>query len=163
DIPGADQPVFRRAIDLLGEDLGDVGARHAADLRRRRRAAALHGARHLVRRSERVTAMARTKAEERALKLYGTLEPVPQRRPLKAGPVSATLENGQLRWIKLGEVEVIRAVAFLVRDRNWSTCNPEIANLRIAEEGGGFAVTFDALCRTPDGELPWRADFRGRP
>ncbi|MBX6320352.1 MAG: hypothetical protein IRY94_00835 [Rhodospirillaceae bacterium] len=107
--------------------------------------------------------MGKDRAWERAIKLYGTDEPVPERRVLQAGPLSVTFENGQLRWIKLGGTEVIRAIAFLVRDRNWSTCNPEISNLRIEEGAGGFAITFDALCRTPDGDIPWRADFRGRP
>ncbi|MGH6896196.1 MAG: hypothetical protein ACREJ5_06580 [Geminicoccaceae bacterium] len=100
---------------------------------------------------------------DRAIKLFGTDEPGPEQRLLTAGPVTVTLENGQLRWVKLGGVEVIRAIAFLIRDRNWSTCPPEISNLRIDESGGGFTVGFDALTRTVDGDLPWRAEFRGTP
>ena len=100
---------------------------------------------------------------DRALKLFGTDEPLPEQRRLTAGPVTATLENGQLRWIKLGEVEVIRAIAFLIRDCNWSTCPPEISNLEIEERGGGFRVSFDALTCTADGDLPWHALFRGTP
>jgi D-apionolactonase len=100
---------------------------------------------------------------ERAIKLFGTEEPVPERRVLNAGPLSATLEAGQLRWIKLGDAEVIRGIAFLIRDRNWSTVSPQISNLKIDESGGGFRVTFDALCRTPDGDIPWTADYRGTP
>jgi D-apionolactonase len=100
---------------------------------------------------------------DRAIKLFGTDEPVPEQRRLVAGPVTATLEDGQLRWIKLGDTEVIRAIAFLIRDRIWSTCPPEISNLRIDENGGGFVVTFDALTRTSDGDLPWHAEFRGTP
>ena len=100
---------------------------------------------------------------DRALKLFGTDEPTPEQRRLTAGPVSATLEDGQLRWIKLGDAEVIRGIWFLIRDRNWSTCPPEVSNLRIEEKGGGFAVSFDALTRTVDGDLPWRAELRGTP
>jgi D-apionolactonase len=100
---------------------------------------------------------------DRAIKLFGTDEPVPEQRRLVAGPVTATLEDGQLRWIKIGDTEVIRAIAFLIRDRIWSTCPPEISNLRIDERGGGFVVTFDALTRTADGDLPWHAEFRGTP
>ena len=66
-----------------------------------------------------------------------------------------------MRWIKIGDAEVIRAIAFLIRDRNWSTCPPEISNLRIDESNGGFVVSFDALTCTVDGDLPWHAEFRG--
>jgi hypothetical protein len=71
---------------------------------------------------------------DRAIKLFGTEEPLPEQRRLTAGPLTATLENGQLRWIKVGDAEVIRAIAFLIRDRNWSTCPPVISNLRIEEK-----------------------------
>ncbi|HZA65829.1 MAG TPA: hypothetical protein VE592_02715 [Geminicoccaceae bacterium] len=100
---------------------------------------------------------------DRTIKLFGTDEPVPEQRRLIAGPITATLEEGQLRWIKVGNAEVSRAIAFLIRDRNWSTCPPEISNLRIEEKHGGFTVSFDALTCTIDGDLPWRAAFRGTP
>ena len=100
---------------------------------------------------------------DRAIKLYGTDEPLPERRRLTAGPVTATLEDGQLRWIQLGDIEVIRAIAFLIRDRNWSTCPPEITNFRIEERGRRLPVSFDALTRTIDGDLPWHAGFAARP
>lgn len=98
---------------------------------------------------------------ERAIALYGTTEPVPERIELKAGPVSVTLENGALRWIRLGDVEVLRGIAFLVRDRNWSTPSPTIADLKIAQDDAGFRVSFQALCRTDDGALPWSAEIVG--
>src|SRR3990170_3991240 len=100
---------------------------------------------------------------DRAIKLFGTDEPAPERRVLTAGPVSATLENGQLRWIKVGETEVIRAIAFLIRDRNWSTAIPAISDLAIDESGGGFKVTFTARCPTLDGAFVWRGEFTGTP
>ena len=92
---------------------------------------------------------------------YGTDEPLPERRLLRAGPVSATLENGALRWIRYGDVEVLRGIAFLVRDRAWGTTTPEIAALKVEEGAAGFRVTFDALCRTDDGDLPWSAEITG--
>ena len=100
---------------------------------------------------------------DRAIKLFGTEEPVPEQRRLTAGPITATFEDGQLRWIKLGDAEVIRAIAFLIRDRNWSTCPPAIENLQIEEQDGGFRVSFDALTRTIDGDLTWHGEFRGTP
>jgi hypothetical protein len=100
---------------------------------------------------------------DRGIKLFGTDEPVPQRRLLTAGPVTATFENGQLRWIKIGEAEAIRSISFTVRDRNWSTPVPEITHLKIDENGGGFKVKVDALCHTIDGDLAWHAEYSGAP
>ena len=100
---------------------------------------------------------------DHAIKLFGTDEPAPARRVLTAGPITATLENGQLRWIRIGEAEAIRAVAFLIRDRNWSTANPEIGDLVVDESGGGFRVTFTARCPTIDGTFTWRGAVTGTP
>lgn len=99
---------------------------------------------------------------ERSIALFGTTQPPPERTTLTAGPLSATLENGALRWIHLGEREVLRAIAFLVRDRNWDTPEPHLTNLAVTQEENGFRVSFDALCRTRDGELPWSGEIEGR-
>ena len=71
---------------------------------------------------------------DRAVALFGTTQAVPERIELQAGPVSATLENGALRWIRLGSVEVLRGIAFLVRDRNWDTPAPQISDLERRSE-----------------------------
>ncbi|MEZ5832405.1 MAG: hypothetical protein R3D05_14620 [Dongiaceae bacterium] len=97
----------------------------------------------------------------RGIVLFGTDEAVPDRRLLTAGPVTATLENGQLRWIRIGEAEAIRSIAFVVRDRNWSTPVPEISNLKVEQSDGGFKVSLDALCHTPDGDFKWRGKYVG--
>jgi hypothetical protein len=100
---------------------------------------------------------------DRAVALYGTTQPVPERVELRAGPVSAILEDGALRWIRLGGVEVLRGIAFLVRDRNWGTANPKISGLKIDQKTDSFTVGFSALCRTDDGELPFAAEIVGKP
>lgn len=97
------------------------------------------------------------------IKLYGTEEASPEQRVLTAGPLTATLENGALRWIRIGEAEAIRAIAFLIRDRNWSTANPDISDLVVDEGGGGFRVSFTARCPTIDGDFVWRGEFTGTP
>ncbi|MEZ5832398.1 MAG: hypothetical protein R3D05_14585 [Dongiaceae bacterium] len=98
---------------------------------------------------------------DRVIALYGTTETLPDRIELKAGAISATLENGALRWIRLGDIEVLRGIAFLVRDRNWSTPGPAISDLKIAQDDSRFRVSFKALCRTDDGALPWSAEITG--
>lgn len=98
---------------------------------------------------------------DRTVALFGTPQPVPQQIELKAGPVSVVFENGALRWIRLGGIEVLRAIAFLVRDRNWDTADTYLSDLVVDQKQDGFRVTFNALCRTSDGELPWSAQIVG--
>ena len=47
-------------------------------------------------------------------------------RTLTAGPMSVEFDNGQLRYLKVDGIEVLRAVAFLVRDENWGTYVPAL-------------------------------------
>ena len=61
-----------------------------------------------------------------------------------AGALSAMFDNGALRYIKLGEIEVLRAIAFLVRDENWGTFTPAISNLKIKQ---GKTVSASATTR----------------
>ncbi|MEQ1955729.1 hypothetical protein [Mesorhizobium sp. CN2-181] len=98
---------------------------------------------------------------DRNVLLYGTTEPLPETFELKAGPVTATFDAGQLRWIRLGGVEVIRAISFLIRDRNWSTAIPQIDNLKLDQGENGFSLEFDARCPTIDGDFVWHGSYRG--
>lgn len=96
---------------------------------------------------------------ELAIKRFGTGEAAPAQRLLTAGPITATLEDGQLRWIRIGEAEAIRAIAFLVRDSNWSTPTPEISELTVDENRRGFKVAFKALWRTAGGDFTARLTY----
>ncbi len=99
----------------------------------------------------------------RSVKLFGTDEPVGEATVLSAGALSATLEGGNLRYITVAGKEALRAVAFLVRDRNWGTYNAEITNLLVAQDPDGFMVTYDALCKDADQALRYSARIEGRP
>jgi hypothetical protein len=67
------------------------------------------------------------------------------------------LDNGALRYIRLGDVEVLRAIAFLVRDENWGTCTPRIANQKIRQTSKGFWVSYDASCSAAGSTLTYSA------
>ena len=90
---------------------------------------------------------------DRATALLGTDERVPEAQQLRAGPVTATLENGQLRWVKVAGVEALRSVSFLIRDSTWLTAAPEILDLRVDQRKDSFSVEFAARCVTKDGEI----------
>jgi hypothetical protein len=102
-----------------------------------------------------------TAKPKRAVKLFGTEVPGSKGRELKAGPITAMLDNGALRYIKLGDVEVLRAIAFLVRDENWGTYAPAIANLKIRQTPKRFSVTYDARCGEAGGALNYHAEISG--
>jgi hypothetical protein len=96
---------------------------------------------------------------KRAIKLFGTEVPEPKVRTLQAGALSAVFDNGALRYIKLGETEVLRTIAFLVRDENWGTFTPEISNLKIKQGKSDFRVTYDARCKDAKRSLTYRAEI----
>ena len=72
-------------------------------------------------------------APSRAIQWFGTEEPVAPVRLLKAGPLTAELEGGNLRYVRFDGVEMLRAISFIVRDRNWGTYSPRISGLNISE------------------------------
>jgi hypothetical protein len=100
---------------------------------------------------------------KKALTLYGTNEPAPEEIALAAGPLTALLVGGALRNIRLQDVEVIRGIYFLIRDRNWSTVVPEIRDLEVDRSAGSFTIAFTAHGRTPsDGQdLDWHGRIEG--
>lgn len=97
----------------------------------------------------------------RAVKLFGTETLDPDSRRLKAGALTAELDNGMLRYIRIGDVEVLRAIAFLVRDENWGTFAPRIENLKIEESGDRFLVTYDATCADAKRSLSYHSVITG--
>ncbi|MEZ5833984.1 MAG: hypothetical protein R3D05_22665 [Dongiaceae bacterium] len=99
------------------------------------------------------------KQPKRAIKLFGTEVPEPKVRTLQAGALSAVFDNGALRYIKLGEIEVLRAIAFLVRDENWGTFTPEIGNLKIRQGKSDFRITYDARCKDAKRSLTYQAEI----
>ncbi|HSG88620.1 MAG TPA: hypothetical protein VLA56_05370, partial [Pseudomonadales bacterium] len=82
----------------------------------------------------------------RAVKLFGTDVPDTRGRTLRAGALSAVLDNGALRYIRINGVEVLRGIAFLVRDENWGTFAPAISGLRVRQGEDGFEVVYLARC-----------------
>jgi hypothetical protein len=103
-----------------------------------------------------------TTIPSRAIMLFGTEQAVAPPKVLRAGPLTAELENGNLRYIRHRGVEVLRAVAFLARDRNWATYGPIIEHLKVGQGPDDFTVSYDASCKDADQELRYRATITGR-
>src|SRR5579863_3500136 len=104
-----------------------------------------------------------TDAPSRAIRLFGTDEPVALSRILVAGRLTAELEAGNLRYVRFGGIEMIRAISFIVRDKNWGTYNPRISNLEVVEDDEGFRVSYDAVASDAAQEFRYSALVVGRP
>jgi D-apionolactonase len=100
-------------------------------------------------------------APSRAVKLCGTEATDPPSRRLCSGRLSVDLENGQLRYVRFGGVEVLRGIAFLVRDEDWGTYAPHIESLNVRETAGGFAVSYRAVCSDARQRLAFEARIAG--
>ena len=96
-----------------------------------------------------------------AVRRFGTDEPAPPRRLLRTGALEVALEAGNLRHIRFGGVEVIRAVAFIVRDRSWGTYDPVLTDLTVSETPGRFALTYSARVNDGAQRLDYAAEIEG--
>ncbi|MFZ7092945.1 hypothetical protein [Primorskyibacter sp. 2E233] len=64
-----------------------------------------------------------------ALRLFGTEVPDTPFERITLGPLSFSLQDGALRHIRMGDQELIRGIAFLVRDRDWGTLSPRLTEV----------------------------------
>jgi len=94
--------------------------------------------------------MSGTDADDR-ITCFGSAEPDPEALILAAGALTVELVDGNLRDIRFGGAEVLRAVAYIVRDKDWGTYAPVLSNLKTRQEADSFRVSYDALCSGPSG------------
>ena len=92
---------------------------------------------------------------------YGTETALPEQVQLQAGPLSVLFEDGDLRYIRHGDREVVRRVYVAVRDRNWGTVPPRLSNLKIERNADSFQIAYDCQHQQGDIEFFWRATIRG--
>ena len=88
---------------------------------------------------------------DNGFQLYGTSETEPESRILTAGPLAVTLQDGNLRTLSFRGNEVLRAVSFLVRDKDWGTCAADITGLAVDARTDSFSVRYEARFTAPDG------------
>jgi len=77
--------------------------------------------------------------------LYGTRETDTPPVRLTAGRLAVDFKDGNLRTIKYDGAEVLRAVSYLVRDRDWGTYAPSISDLQIDQRLDAFGFDVAVL------------------
>ena len=95
------------------------------------------------------------------IKTTGTLEADTAGKTLVAGALSVEFDNGNLRYIRLKGVEVLRALSFLVRDENWGTYTPVLRHLSIKQQPSSFVISYQASCTRQDQSIDYEAHIEG--
>ncbi len=89
----------------------------------------------------------------------------PRRMELRAGPLAMVFEpeKGFLRYVRLGEREVLRGIYAAVRDHNWGTIEPELSNLHQESSADSFRITFEMTCAAGEVDFVWKGSLTGQP
>src|ERR1700684_3660263 len=96
-------------------------------------------------------------------KRVGTKEKPPECITLKAAALTADFIAGNLRTIRYEGHEVLRAIAYVVRDSDWGTYNPEITAYHLDQSNDAFTVTYNGRCTSanPSQSLRYQARITG--
>ncbi len=92
---------------------------------------------------------------------YGKDEPLPEQKELRAGPLSLVYEEGDIRYIKLGDREILRRVYVAIRDHNWGTILPVLSNIQMDIASDSFRITYDVENKQDDIDFFWRGTITG--
>jgi hypothetical protein len=98
---------------------------------------------------------------EKSILYYGKTEPLPAAIPLRAGPLTMIYENGDLRYIKLGDHEIVRRLYVAIRDRNWNTAANVLSDVQIDAGADHFAITYNCTNQLADIDFRWRGKLVG--
>lgn len=89
-------------------------------------------------------------------------------RELVAGPLRCKFADGELRYIKLGDTELVRRVFFAVRTKTWDTLTPKLTHFDLSLTPGGFTISLEARCERDaagydsEGAFAWSGKIEGK-
>jgi D-apionolactonase len=95
--------------------------------------------------------------------LSHTRTPAAEPIPLRAGPMSMIFEpdNAFLRYLKVGNDEVLRGINAPVRNQFWGTVPPQVKIVNLDQQSDQFTLKFDVACRERDVDFHWRGTIQG--
>lgn len=99
----------------------------------------------------------------RAVKLTGTETAEAKRQVFSAGDISVMFDAGGLRYLAYRGAEVLRGIAYLIRDKNWGTYAPVISGLKAISSKGGFSIRYTATCRDDEQAISYDASIDATP
>jgi D-apionolactonase len=86
---------------------------------------------------------------------------VSERIDLRAGPLALEFVDGDLRYLRRGESELVRRVYPTVRDVNWNSPPARLSSVRVVRAADRFSIAYKAEHRTPQLHFRWEATIRG--
>src|SRR5262245_55432338 len=92
---------------------------------------------------------------------YGRDEPLPARREVRAGLLSAILERGDLHYVRLGADPIVLRLYAAIRDRNWNTIEPRFLDYRLEQGDDSFSLRFVAENVGNDVDFEWIGTITG--
>lgn len=95
------------------------------------------------------------------LRTFGTSQNVRPKRLLKSGQLCCELEDGAVRHVHWRGVEIIRGIAYLLRDADWGTVPSTIDGLAIEESDERFQVDFDLQWKVQGSTMSAKARIQG--
>ena len=98
---------------------------------------------------------------ERLRLLHGSVAPIAEMRSLRAGPVTMLLDGVDLRYLRLGDTELVRRVYVAVRDVDWDTVPGTVSGLEVEQRDDGFRVEFDARHARREIDFGWHGTITG--
>ncbi len=75
---------------------------------------------------------------------FGTNEDLPATTSFRAGPWTGVYEAGKLRYLCLGDCEVLRMIYPAIRDQYWRTAPAQILSEKIQIEAQSFSIEYTA-------------------
>jgi hypothetical protein len=92
---------------------------------------------------------------------HGRNEPPVAMRELRAGPLTCLLDGVDLRYVRVGDTELVRRLFAAIRDAAWGTVAPQISDLEVEDGGDSFRVSFEALHESGGLRFRWRGQLAG--
>jgi hypothetical protein len=80
---------------------------------------------------------------------------------LHAGPIQLKFADGELRYLRVGDREIVRRIYLGVRDVNMGTEMPVFSQVQITPGDDHFAIHLAAACSGKSLQYDWSADITG--
>ena len=95
--------------------------------------------------------------------LYGEQRKDSVVRYVNAGPIRMKFQDGEIRYLYVGNKEIVRRVYFAVRDSRWDTVTPKLSHVKAEQQAKGFKINFTATCRNDIADYGWAGEITGTP
>ncbi len=95
------------------------------------------------------------------MELYGTRQRPTTTKVLSAGALAAVFDEGGLRTITYHGREVLRGIAYLVRDENWGTYPVKLSRVQLNQSKNHFELTYTSRVADHRQSLACKATITG--